>query len=285
MFFVDFERIIQMWIGNECIDLQLVLIDSAQCFSWKKVNDAFYAAISGSAVKLYRDLTGIYAEGADAEFARYYLDLDRNYAKIATEFEHISAVSQAIRLYSGMRILKQDAWETLISFILSANNNVSRIRNLVEKLSQLLGEKYFIDGVELYALPSPETLGKADEAELRSIGVGYRAPYLIETAKRVCDGFPLDKLCEMDYESAHELLVTLPGVGDKVADCVQLFACGHSCAFPVDVWVERLLESWFGFEKASRKKMSEQARKLLGNNCGIMQQYLFHAARIGDIKL
>ena len=228
---------------------------------------------------------GIFGEGADRDFLRSYLDLERDYGRIVGEFANVPCAMEAIRLYPGMRVLNQDAWEMVLTFILSANNNVGRIKNLVDKLSVLLGERLTVDGIEVYNLPSAEVLAAADEADLRKIGVGYRASYLINTAGRVCDGFPINELRKMDYESAHQLLTTLPGVGDKVADCILLFGCGHSSAFPVDVWVERLLKSWFGLENCSRKKMGCAARRLLGENCGIMQQFLFHAARIGDIEL
>ncbi|MBQ3574916.1 MAG: 8-oxoguanine DNA glycosylase, partial [Clostridia bacterium] len=198
---------------------------------------------------------------------------------------HVPCAMQAMRLYPGMRVLNQDPWEMIITFILSANNNVGRIKTLVDKLSVELGERYTIDGVEVCSIPSPGQLASADEEALRRMGVGYRAPYLKKTAQMVMEGFPVNELSCMDYEKAHELLVSLPGVGDKVADCVQLFGCGHSCAFPVDVWVERLLKSWFHLENCGRKKMSLAARELLGENCGIMQQFLFHAARLGDIEL
>lgn len=274
-----------MRIGNEKIDLRLTLIDSAQCFSWREVEGAFYGCVDGKAVKLWQTDEGVFAEGIDTDFGRKYLDLDRNYEEIALEFENIPCAIQAMQLYPHMRVLRQPVWETIISFILSANNNVGRIKRLVDEISKLLGERKQMDGVELYTLPTPQTLASVAEEDLRKIGVGYRAPYLIETAKRVLNGFPLNDLRAMDYESAHKLLVGLPGVGDKVADCVQLFGCGHCCAFPVDVWVERLLKSWFQLETRSRKQLGEIARELLGENCGIMQQFLFHAARTGDIEL
>ncbi len=274
-----------MFIGNESVDLRLVLIDSAQSFSWREEGGAFYGAVSGCGIKLWQDGNDIHVVGAGRDFVRNYLDLDRDYGRILMEFSHIPCAVEAMRLYPGMRVLNQNAWEMVLSFILSANNNVSRIKTLVDKLSKLLGEKYIVEDKTIYALPSPQALAAAEEAELRKIGVGYRAPYLINTAKRVCEGFPINELRDMDYETAHKLLTSLSGVGDKVADCVLLFGCGHSCAFPVDVWVERLLKSWFGLENCSRKNMSRAARELLGPNCGIMQQFLFHAARLGDIEL
>ena len=117
------------------------------------------------------------------------------------------------------------------------------------------------------------------------MGMGYRAPYLIRTAQMVADGFPLDGLHAMDYYEAHAKLTELAGVGDKVADCILLFGCRHASAFPVDTWVEKLLKSWFGVEVKGRKKMLEQSRALLGEHAGLLQQFLFHAARTGGIEL
>ena len=152
-------------------------------------------------------------------------------------------------------------------------------------LAENLGEGCETSRGTLWALPSPERLAKCSEAELRAMGTGYRARYLIETARRVADGFPLEQLQSMDYAEAHARLLELPGVGDKVADCVLLFGCRQPSAFPVDVWVDKLLRSWFGVESKSRRAMMEEARRRFGPHGGILQQFLFHAARTGEISL
>ena len=271
------------YIGNEALDPRLTLIDSAQCFCWRETPRGFSAAPGGVKLRIWRDANGIWAESEHTvEYIRNYLDLDRDYAAVAAEYAHIPAARRAIELYPGMRVLNQDPWETLISFILSANNNVTRIRSLVQGICAEVGCACCSE--DLFCFPRPEKLAGCTEEQLRGIGVGYRAPYLIGTAKRVCEGFPIHGLREMDYETAHAQLVTLPGVGDKVADCVLLFGCGHGCAFPVDVWVEKLLGSWFGLT-GSRTKLAKEARSLLGVNAGLLQQFLFHAARMGDIEL
>lgn len=275
-----------MYIGNESIDLKLALMDSAQCFSWIEHKNGFAGIIKGRAVYLYQEESGIYAEGdVPAEDLRHFLDLDRDYSAVAQEYAHIPMAKRAIELYPGMRVLNQDPWEALLSFILSANNNVTRIRNLVSAMCRALGESCATGDEILYAFPTPEKLASTDESALRALGVGYRAPYLKKTAQMVCDGFPLYQLKDMPYEEAHCRLTTLCGVGDKVADCILLFGCGHTSAFPVDVWVERLLNSWFGIVEKDRKKLWKAARNLLGEHAGLLQQFLFHAARIGDIEL
>ena len=271
-----------MLIGKENLDLKLTLMDSAQCFRWQQRGERFGCVLNGQPVWLWRDDAGIHAEGdIDVDCIRDYLDLNRDYSAIAREYAHIPQACRAVELYPGLRVLNQPPWETLISFIISSNNNVSRIRNLTVALSIHFGTAYG----ELYAFPTPEQLSSASEDTLRALKVGYRAPYLIGAARRVCEGFPLDSLKDLPYEEAHGLLVTLPGVGDKVADCVLLFGCRHASAFPVDVWVDRLLRSWFGIESASRSAMRRQARALLGPHAGLMQQFLFHSARMGDISL
>ena len=272
-----------MLIGTEPLDLRLTLMDSAQCFRWQPVgDDAFGCALNGAPVVLRQTERGIEVEGeADPVLLRRYLDLDRDYAAIAREYADIPAARRAIECFPGLRVMNQPPWEALISFILSANNNVARITNLVGALCVAYGEPCGA----FYGFPTPERLAAVPEAELRALKVGYRAPYLIETARRVADGFPLEELCAMPYEAAHRVLTGLPGVGGKVADCVLLFGCGHTEAFPVDVWVARLLEDWFGIVGRSRAAMGREARARLGAHAGLLQQFLFHAARVGAIEL
>lgn len=272
-----------MLIGNESLDLRLTLVDSAQCFHWVEREGRFGAVVDGAPVWLWRDGAGVYADGdCDPGVLRRYLDLDRDYAAIADEYAHIPAAREALRLYPGLRVLNQPAWEALVAFILSANNNVARIRGLVRALREHCGAR--LEG-GLYAFPTPQRLAACGEDELRALKVGYRAPFLIETARRVRDGFPLEALGDMPYEAAHRQLTTLPGVGDKVADCVLLFGCGHAEAFPVDVWVARLLRDWFGLTCRSRSALAKEARARLGGHAGLMQQFLFHAARVGAMEV
>lgn len=272
-------------IGSERVDLQLTLMDSGQCFAWVERDGCFGAVIAGQPVWLSADENGVLAEGGSAEMLRDYLDLHRDYGQIAREYAAIPAARRAMEACPGLRVLNQPAWDALVSFILSANNNVGRIRRLWHALAEHFGERYETEHGTLWALPTPQRLAQCSEAELRAVGTGYRARYLVETAQRVADGFPLDALGQMDYAEAHARLLELPGVGDKVADCVLLFGCRQPSAFPVDVWVDRLLRSWFGVEMKSRRAMAEEARRRFGEHGGILQQFLFHAARTGEISL
>lgn len=270
------------------IDLRLTLMDSAQTFHWLAVNGAYYGVAAGRPVCVRETENGVAlsptAEGDEAHFVRYF-DFAREYERIGRAFAMYPA-ARAVGMLPGMRVLNQSAWDALFMFILSSNNNAGRIRSLTLSLSEAFGQRHEINGVEFYSIPTPEELVAAGEEKMRGLGCGYRAAYLYKTARRIAEGFPLDALSAMGYEAAHARLMELPGVGDKVADCAQLFGMGHSEAFPVDVWVERLLRAWFSEEFAgvtNRHAMARRGRELFGKDAGIFQQFLFHAARKGLI--
>ena len=268
-----------MLFEGVALDLPLTLMDSGQCFRWTRKGDRYGCVLDGRAVWLWNGDDGLHVDGdTDPGFLRHYLDLDRDYAAIAREYAQFPAARAAIERYPGLRVLNQPAWEALICFMLSANNNVARIRGLTDALCRTYGD----DRGGLYSFPTPERLADVRDEALRALKVGYRAPYLIGAARAVLDGFPLESLHALPYDAAHALLLTLPGVGDKVADCVLLFGCGHASAFPVDVWMERVLREWFAMTCRSRAALCKQARALLGPHAGIMQQFLFHARRMEE---
>lgn len=269
------------FVGSETIDLRLALIDSAQCFSWTEADGAFYGCVGDDAVRIWAEDGGVFSDSANVAALRRYLDLDRNYSALADECARFPLAARAVKMYPGLRVLNQPPWDALLSFILSANNNVARIRVLVSKLCESLGERRG----EIHAFPAPEILVNCPSARLRAIGVGYRDKYLIETARAVAGGFPLNELRDMPYSDAHALLVTLMGVGDKVADCVQLFGCGHTEAFPVDVWIARVCRAALNLNIENRRALGRAARELLGKNAGLIQQFLFHAARTGAVEV
>jgi len=268
-------------LGKSDIDLRATLMDSAQCFHWIERDNRFGAVLRGEAVWLWKEGDALYARGGDAAYLREYLDLDRDYAAVLKAYDIYPQCAAAIDAFRGLHVLNQPAWEALAAFILSANNNVPRIRNLVLAVNRAYGAE--ADG--MYGFPPPQALAEAGEEALRALRMGYRAGYLARTARMVADGFPLDTLRTMPYAEARAKLTGLRGVGDKVADCVLLFGCGHAEAFPVDVWVERLMGAWFGVHETNRRRVGEKAMLLLGEHAGILQQYLFHAARTGRISL
>ena len=268
-------------IEDICFDARLTLIDSAQVFHWRQLNESEYACVvNGRAVRLSEHASGFslaQVSESDIAFWQNYFDLTRDYQKISESCSEYPVAQRAMQLLPGLRVLNQPPWETIVTFIISANNNVSRIRQLIEKLIANFGT----DG----AFPSPGQLAEVSEDELRALGFGYRAPYLINTAKLITEGFPINSLQGMSYEEAHRLLLSLPGVGDKVADCIQLFSTGHSEAFPVDVWVERLMKKWFVPDTLSKREIRAKAHEMFGKNAGIVQQSLFHCARLNLIPL
>ncbi len=261
-------------------DARLTLIDSAQVFHWREEGGAFCGATAGRHARLVPCEDGFLLEGCaagDEPFWIHYFDLERDYSRLAERVRDYEMAYRAMKRLPGLRVLNQPAWEALIAFIISANNNVSRIRGIVARLIAALG----VEG----AFPTPERLAETDEETLRALGCGYRAPYLIDTAARVRDGFDLQAVSALPYEEAHKRLLTLSGVGDKVADCVQLFGMGQSMAFPVDVWVERLMKTWFVPETAGKAEIRRAAHAMFGDDAGLIQQSLFHCARLGLLKL
>lgn len=270
-------------------DPQLTLIDSAQSFVWREHEGRYLASVFGEPISVELIPGGLLIYPvSELEVERYitYFDLARDYNKIAREYEMFPKIKQAIELLPGLRVLNQPTWDVLLMFIISANNNVARIKKLTWLLGEYFGEAQSLFGITLHQLPSPEVLAQVQESELRALGFGYRAPFLIRTAEMVRDGFPLDELPLMTYSDAHQKLLELMGVGDKVADCVQLFGCGHADAFPVDVWVERLMRTWFPeMNSLNKPKLQRASRELFGDNAGIAQQFLFHCARCGLMEL
>lgn len=257
------------------LDFQLTLIDSAQVFHWKKIGGHFAAAVNGR----------IMTESDQSQEAAQYFDDDRDYSILAKDCASYEQAARAVKKLSGLRVLNQPAWETVVAFILSANNNVSRIRNLVLSLCAAYGEPLSYCRQTLYTFPKPAVLAAQKPDILRKIVTcGYRAEYLIETASMIAEGFDLEALKHMPLDSARKELMRLKGVGPKVADCILLFGCGHTDAFPVDVWVKRLMENWFHIT-GNPQRISDKAREMLGPNCGLIQQALFHAARCGIIEV
>jgi len=287
------------------VNLRLVLMDSGQLFHWRVADDlaagdesprpdSYIAVVENRAVMVRAvdgglEITEYISEVESGDkpdtakgraFWSRYFDATRDYGALRDSCARFPRVREAMEALPGLRVLNQPPWEALIAFILSANNNVARIRRLVNDLGRELGKRYEAAGQAVYSFPEPLAIVGAGEARLRALGVGYRAPYLTDTARLVAEGFPLEELAAMPYDRAHARLLQLPGVGPKVADCVLLFGCGHASATPVDVWMERVLRGWFSLS-GSKAQIKRQAMALLGDQAGVVQQYLFHAARTG----
>jgi len=265
------------------------IFDCGQCFRWTKNEDGSYTGIAfGRVARIDYDAGSetlkIYgADEADFEAVwKSYLDLERDYGHIKKELaERDEVIRAAIDYGSGIRILNQEKWETLVSFIISQNNNIPRIKKCIDSLAELMGEcagEY--EGKVYYSLPSPEVLASATVEDLAPCRLGYRAKYLIETAKQVVsEGIAsLERLgsTECTLQETFETLKTYCGVGPKVANCIALFAMGKIESFPIDVWVKKVMNRLYGIDENDMKTMARFAEETFGEYGGIAQQYLFY---------
>ena len=264
-------------IEGLCIDLDNTF-RCGQNFRWKRCEDGgYFGNVDGRAVRAVYQEGALLLHGAKAEdeaFWRHYFDADSDYDALLSSVmdEHLR---QAMEDCHGIRVLNQPFYETLCSFILSANNNIGRITGIVERFSAIAPQ----DENGLHAFPTPQKVLSAGREWVDSIGAGYRAAYLWEAAQRMDDGFDAEQLRKMDYPQACECIRQFKGVGEKVADCVLLFSCGHRAAIPVDTWVEKILVQWYGME-GTRSRLKKQAMEHFGAYGGVAQQYLFmHAMR------
>ncbi len=268
------------------IDLEASLY-SGQAFRWERTDFGYIGSVEENAAAVYKLGDGyrlIWEGQASEEYWLHYFDLERDYGAIAKRYEHDSQIKSAFALCNGLRVLNQPVWETLIAFIISANNNDKRIRLIMRRLCESLGEIKQVDGHNVHLFPSIQALADAGSEKLRQLGCGYRAEYIAETSARIAAGYDLERLKSMGYETALKELITFKGVGEKVADCILLFSCGYTCAFPVDVWVERVMQSLYGME-GNRRQIKAKSAGLFGGDAGIVQQMLFHSARKGQLQL
>lgn len=218
-------------------------------------------------------------------FWRNYFDMDRDYAKLRREFSKIDKnLKKAVEFGTGFRVLKQDLFEMIISFIISSNNNITRIKNTVAKLCALAGDRLDENG-DFYKFPTPQAIAELTGEQIsRETGAGYRGAYIQKTAAMIASGeVDLTKFPPTRYEDAHEELLRLAGVGPKVADCILLFGNSMDIAFPVDTWVIKLMNHFYLGDEKNMKKIKAKGIELFGEKAGIAQQYLFYYARENKI--
>ena len=226
------------------------------------------------------------AERAIAPLLRDYLGLGTDLERVYESMRDDERLREATQRYPGMRILRQDPWECLVSFICSSASNIPRITRNIEAMCATFGQPMELDGLKRHTFPTPDELAGAGSEALRKLGLGYRAEYLASTAETVASGkVDLMPLREDTYEEALETLISLAGVGDKVANCVLLVALDKPEAFPVDVWIERALQDWYlKGRKMSRKNMRPWASNHFGAYAGYANHYLFHDRRLKGRK-
>ena len=211
---------------------------------------------------------------------RHYLDLNRDLPAILNAVDIDPFIHRSIETFWGMRILNQEVWECLASFILSQNNNVPRIKGIIRTISARFGEKITLDDSIDYSFPTPQALAEAGVDALYGCGLGYRAPYLWAVSSAIAAGaFDLQALKKLRYAEAKQELMQFKGIGEKVADCICLFSLGQVQALPIDVWVKRIIEQIYLKRKASIREIRQFAEAYFGEHLGYAQQYLFHYAR------
>ncbi len=263
------------------------IFECGQAFRWHVEEDGSYTAIhKGKIINVKKDGEDIIFSNTnmnDFEKVWYdYFDLGRDYGRIKEELSKDPILKEAIKFGEGIRILNQDPFETTISFIISANNQIPRIKKSIELITENYGESIgFYRDREYFSFPSPEILAQADEKELEDkCRVGYRAKYIVNASNMINNKeVNLDNLPQLTSEEAKKELMKLPGVGPKVSNCILLFSLNKNEAFPVDVWVKRVMEELYFKEEASIKRISDYAEENFGSLGGFAQQYLFYYAR------
>jgi N-glycosylase/DNA lyase len=268
-------------------DLRATL-ECGQAFRWAPQGDAWDAVVAGRWWRVRPVPGGIEIETASEdqglELLGHHLALDENLPEIIGTFPDDVPMRSAVAACRGLRLLRQEPWECLASFICSSTKQIVQIRQIVRELCTRLGDPVRVpEGVSpWHAFPAPDRIVAAGEASLRACKLGFRAPYLLDAAHRVSDGrLDLAGLGTMDTEAARAALMSIHGVGRKIADCVLLFAYGRQDAFPIDVWVRRALKDLY-FPKARQVTASRLERfsaTYFGPYAGYAQQYLFHYAR------
>ena len=268
------------------------IFDCGQCFRWNKQNDGSYTGIFKNNVLNVQKQgdTAIFkgiCNGDIKEIVRDYFDLDRNYENIKKELSKIDEnVKTSVEYGKGIRILNQDLWETIISFIISANNNIPRIKGIIERLSKAYGKEIDWNGDKYYTFPTAEELKDVSVEDFRKLGTGFRDIRLYETTHMILDGkVNLEQLQNnTNTIEVREQLLSLSGVGPKVADCILLFSTLKRFeVFPIDVWVRRVMNELYiknpDETKVNKKQIEKLAKEKFGNLAGIAQQYLFYWKR------
>lgn len=268
------------------------IFDCGQCFRWNEQEDGSYTGVFGNnVINVKKENEEITFEGICEkdikETVESYFDLNRNYEEIKEKLAQIDEnMKTSIEYGQGIRILNQDLWETIISFIISANNNIPRIKGIIERLSQKYGNEIEFNEEKYYTFPTPEQLKGVSVEEYRKLGLGFRDIRLYETTKMILEKqVDLEKMRQNpNTVEVREELLKLSGVGPKVADCILLFSdLKRFEVFPIDVWVRRVMNDLYIKQedetKVSKKQIEKIAQEKFGNLAGLAQQYLFYWRR------
>lgn len=266
--------------GKEDFDIKEIL-ECGQVFSYKFMGDCYLVYSADKKAKVTETSLGYIIKTNHPNYFENYFDLKTDYGKIKETLSKFPILKKPIDFGKGIRILKQNLFETLISFIVSANNNIKRIQMILERLREKLGSKVG----DFYAFPTREQLKSASVEFFKEIGAGYRADYLYKVVRQIEDN-TLNDWQKLDTKDLRNKLISLSGVGPKVADCVLLFGYGRQDVFPVDTWIEQMYVKFYCSNSQivpNREKIRENLVKEFGNLSGYAQQYLFYSMRSREV--
>lgn len=266
------------------------IFECGQCFRWNREEDDSYTGVAyGKVINVAKQGDKIVFSNTNSEdfelIWKKYFDLDRDYSEIKKNVSVDEVMKSSVEFGSGIRILSQEPWEMLISFIISARNSIPNIKKTIEKLSRAFGTSIGeYNGVEYYSFPRPEELAGLSEGDIRQYGTSFRTKYIMESAEKIVSSGGIDWLESEPTEIAREKLMEFAGVGPKVSDCILLFGLSKYDVFPVDVWVQRVMDEYYlGGKYKNLNKVREYGLELFGEYAGFGQQYLFYYARENGI--
>ncbi len=278
------------------LDLDVTLC-CGQVFRWNKIGEWWYGVAGGKAVKLRQTNAELEFTNTDFKFLENYFGLDDDLEKIRASIGKDEHIRKALREFWGLRIIRQEPWECLISYICATYKNIPAIKHMLLNLSSRFGEKTLLDGMEFFTFPTPAKLARAPVKDLLDCGLGYRAKYVQSTSKRILENaIELESLRKLSYAQAKKQISSFAGVGPKVADCVLLFSLGKTEAFPVDRWIERVILNHYieklpselarelqkreGLTNTNYAKINVFGREYFGEYAGYAQEYLYHFERM-----
>ena len=286
-------------------------LDSGQAFRWTEKGDSWFGVLGNGVVRVRQEGASLVCSSntssLDTQALFHYFGLDENLERILASIMKDSRITQAAQTFFGLRVMKQDLWECLLSFAIATNSNIPRIKGMISNVCQRFGEETEFEGARFWLFPRPEVLAESTVSDLAACGLGYRSRFVKAISEEVSAGhLDLEGLRLHDYTRAKELLMeevmgkkTLMGIGPKVADCVLLFSCDKSSSFPIDVWMAKVLARdyprLFDPDLAARllskvngqaslseltyERVASAARSYFGDYAGYAQQYLFHHER------
>lgn len=267
------------------------VVECGQCFRWKKVTDSNYIGVAyGRVIEVVQEGDKIQILNTTEEdfnnIWQEYFDFDRDYSEVKDKLIDDELLKKSMEFGYGVRVLNQEPFEILISFIISARNSIPVISKTINNISKKYGTKLQYKGEDYYTFPTIEQLSIATEDDIRETGASFRSKYIVDTVRRLKDGeLSLEEIMALNDDECHTKLQEFKGVGAKVADCVMLFSMKKTSAFPVDVWVKRAMIYFYDAKDSSLNKIRIFARDRFGELSGFAQQYLFYYARENKIKI